>query len=177
MLDRLNGLLAEDLPANRFITFAVVFLDPNGSQVKVLSAGHGPIMLYRYATGKIENLEAQGIPLGVFAGFKYGLATKECLAAGDMLVLVTDGLYEWENPEGEQFGLARLEEVIRESRDCPAEELIAKLRSSVVSFCRGTKQQDDVTAVIVKRKAGPFVVDHRFNVESSKFRQPASAAA
>jgi sigma-B regulation protein RsbU (phosphoserine phosphatase) len=66
-------------------------------------------------------------------------------------VLVTDGFYEWENPEGEQFGLKRLEEVIRESRDYPAEEVIARLRSAVFSFCRGTQQQDDLTAVIVRR--------------------------
>jgi serine phosphatase RsbU (regulator of sigma subunit) len=177
LLDRLNGLLAEDLSANRFITFAVVFLDPGGSQVKVLSAGHGPIMLYRSATGQIENLEAQGIPLGVLTGVKYGVATNVSLAAGDMLVLVTDGCYEWENPEGEQFGLKRLEAVIRESRDYPAQEVIARLRSAVVSFCRGTEQQDDLTAVIVKRKEEPFVVDERGELEADVLRQPASATA
>src|SRR5262249_15757367 len=75
LLDRLNFMLTEDLSSNRFITFVVVFLDPISSQIKVLSAGHGPIMVYRYVTDKIENLEAQGIPLGMLAGIKYGLAT------------------------------------------------------------------------------------------------------
>lgn len=155
LLDRLNRLLAEDLSANRFVTFAVAFLDSPSSQVKVLSAGHGPILWYRYAADKIENLEAQGIPLGMIAGFKYGLATEVCLAPGDMLALVTDGFYEWENPEGEQFGLTRLEAVIRESRDYRAEEVIANLRSAVLSFCRGTEQKDDLTAVILGRKSQP----------------------
>ena len=153
LLDNLNRLLAEDLPGNRFVTFAVVFLDPVGSRVKVLSAGHGPILWYRYAADSIENLEAQGIPLGMMAGVKYDRATEVCLATGDLLALVTDGFYEWENPDGEEFGLTRLEAVIRAARDCPAQEVIARLRSAVVSFCRGTEQKDDLTAVILRRKA------------------------
>jgi phosphoserine phosphatase len=44
VLGLLNHLLAADLADNRFVTFAVVFLDPISSKVKVLSAGHGPIL-------------------------------------------------------------------------------------------------------------------------------------
>jgi len=152
LLDRLNRLLAEDLPANRFVTYAVVLLNPFGSHVKVLSAGQGPILWYRYADDKIENLEAQGIPLGLMTGVKYGRASEVRLAPNDLLVLVTDGFYEWANPDDEEFGLARLEAVIRECRDCPAQEVITRLRSAVASFCRGTEQLDDLTAVVLKRK-------------------------
>jgi len=151
-LDHLNGLLADDLSPNQFVTFAVIFLDPVSSMVKVLSAGHGPIPFYKYATDEFENLEAQGIPLGMFAGVKYNHASERSLAPGDMVVLVTDGFYEWENPDGEEFGLRRLEEVIRESRDARAEEGIARLRSAVEKFCKGAEQKDDLTAVILKRK-------------------------
>jgi serine phosphatase RsbU (regulator of sigma subunit) len=65
VLDRLNQLLAEDLPADRFVTFAVALLDPVESKLQLLSAGHGPILWYRPATGEIRNLDAQGIPLGL----------------------------------------------------------------------------------------------------------------
>lgn len=177
LLDDLNRLLAEDLPDNRFVTFAVVFLDPVGSRVKVLSAGHGPILWYRYATDKIENLEAQGIPLGMIAGVRYGPGTERSLASGDMLALVTDGFYEWENPEGEEFGLTRLEEVIRESRDDSAEEVIARLRSAVESFCKGTEQQDDLTAVILRRKAEPFAIGKTDDMEVVILNQSAGAEA
>ncbi|HKE58451.1 MAG TPA: hypothetical protein VKB46_17185, partial [Pyrinomonadaceae bacterium] len=51
-----------------------------------------------------------------------------------------------------QFGMARLENVIRESRDYSAQEVIARLRTAVETFCKGTKQQDDLTAVVIKRK-------------------------
>jgi len=156
LLYRLNTLLAEDLPANRFVTFAVVFLDAPAARLKILSAGHGPILWYKHESGGIENLEAQGIPLGMIAGVEYEQAKERTLAPGDMLMLVTDGFYEWENPSGEQFGLNRLEDVIRESRDCAAEVVIDRLRGAVENFCDGTEQQDDLTAIVIKRKAPPL---------------------
>jgi serine phosphatase RsbU (regulator of sigma subunit) len=121
-----------------------LFLDPKKSSVKILSAGHGPILWYKNDEKTIANLEAQGIPLGMIAGVPYSKASEGSLAPGDMVVVVTDGFYEWENPEGEQFGVGRLKTVISDSYNCSAEEVIAKLRSSVESFCRGTKQQDDL---------------------------------
>jgi serine phosphatase RsbU (regulator of sigma subunit) len=152
-LDQLNRLLESDLSANQFVTFVVVFLDPDSSMVKVLSAGHGPILWYRQATEQIESLAAQGIPLGMIAGVSYDQGTEGRLEPGDILVLITDGFYEWENPEGEEFGLARLETVIKDSRNLTADQIIEALRSAVMSFCRGTRQMDDLTAVVLKRRS------------------------
>jgi serine phosphatase RsbU (regulator of sigma subunit) len=153
VLERLNRLLADDLAANRFVTFALVILDPEKSEVEVLSAGHGPILCYKHATHEIENLEAQGIPLGMIAGVSYEKALVRRLAPDDMIVLVTDGFYEWENAKGEEFGLRRLESEILQAHDCNAEEVISRLRFSVAEFCGGTEQKDDLTAVVLKRKA------------------------
>jgi serine phosphatase RsbU (regulator of sigma subunit) len=153
LLGRLNRLLANDLSANRFVTFAVVFLDPPNSEVEVLSAGHGPILWYRSATNELESLGAQGIPLGMMVEVNYEKAQPRRLAPGDMIVLVTDGFYEWQNPQGEEFGLERLESVIRESHKCSADEVIVRLRSAVEGFCKGTEQMDDLTAIVLKRKS------------------------
>ena len=152
VLARLNTLLANDLADNRFVTFAVVFLNPARSEVKVLSAGHGPILCYRRATNKLEDLEAQGIPLGMIAGMTYEDSRLKCLKAGDMIVLVTDGFYEWQNREAEEFGLERLKETVREARDCSAAEVIARLYTAVKNFSGGTEQKDDLTMVVLKRK-------------------------
>ncbi|HSE32828.1 MAG TPA: PP2C family protein-serine/threonine phosphatase [Pyrinomonadaceae bacterium] len=167
VLDRLNRLLSEDLSANRFVTFALVFLDPSKNEVEVLSAGHGPILRYKYATNELENLEAQGIPLGMIAGVTYEKALVRRLEPNDMIVLVTDGFYEWENPSGEEFGLQRLESVILQSKDCGAEEVIARLRLAVEDFCKGTEQKDDLTAVVLKRKAAATWAEARLVTASS----------
>jgi serine phosphatase RsbU (regulator of sigma subunit) len=152
VLERLNSLLANDLADNHFVTFAVVFLNPAESEVKVLSAGHGPILCYRRATNKLEDFEAQGIPLGMIAGMTYQDSRLKWLKAGDMIVLVTDGFYEWQNRGSEEFGLQRLKDTIREARDCSADELIGRLYLAVTSFSEGTEQKDDLTVVVIKRK-------------------------
>ena len=125
--------------------------------VKVDVASHSPQM---------ETLEAQGIPLGMFAGIEYGHGTEGCLEDGDILALFTDGFYEWENPEGEEFGVTRLEAVLREARDLTAEEMVASLRKAVADFCRGTEQKDDLTAVILQRKAKPAAIKNSADLES-----------
>src|SRR4029453_5579696 len=128
VLGRLNSLLAEDLESNRFVTFAVIFLDPKKSSVQILSAGHGPILWYRHATDKMERLEAQGIPLGMLDGFVYESGNEGPLDEGDFLGLLTDGFFEWEDPEGEDFGIPGMKAVLRDSRDLPAKEMVEKLR-------------------------------------------------
>lgn len=152
ILERLNTLLASDLADDRFVTFAVIFLNPASSKIKVLSAGHGPILLYRRAANTWENFEAQGIPLGMIDGMSYEDSSLKGMRAGDMIILVTDGFYEWQNPESEEFGLERMKNTIHEARDCSPEEVIAKLYKTVKDFSKGTAQNDDLTAVVLKRK-------------------------
>ena len=82
--------------------------------------------------------------------------------AGCPLILITDGFFEWENPNGEQFGLERLDETIRKARDLPAGDIISSLYSAVLQFAQGTEQQDDLTAVIVKRKLAARMAGHPF---------------
>ena len=64
VLNRLNQLLAADLPSNRFVTYAVILLDPVTSGVEVLSAGHGPILWYRYTDDRIDSLALREFPWG-----------------------------------------------------------------------------------------------------------------
>ena len=67
------------------------------------------------------------------------------------MLLATDGFFEWEDDQGEQFGTQRMEEEIRASRDAASSEIIGKLYQAVIRFSKGTTQQDDLTAVIIKR--------------------------
>jgi len=175
LLKTLNRLLSQDLSSNRFITFAVVFLDPLLAQIKVSSAGHGPILRYHYTADQFEDLKAHGIPLGMMEGAEYEAATSRYMEHGDLLVMVTDGFYEWTNRNGEEFGLARLEAVIRESRNLSAKEIIAQLRAAVAKFCQGTEQQDDLTAVVLKRKFVTQFVSTKLEVAERSALQPSLA--
>jgi phosphoserine phosphatase len=75
------------------------------------------------------------------------------LAAGDILVVLSDGIYEYEDPEGALFGKERVEQVLREAYAQPAAVLSAQMLDAARAFARGAPQQDDVTMVFVKRTA------------------------
>ena len=151
-LEHLNHALGADLPAGRFVTFVAAICGPDAPQVEMLSAGHGPLFVYSRADDRLTTLNAQAVPLGVLPFFRADAPASLLLQSGDLVLLATDGFFEWENEHGEPFGIERMGDVIRATRDRPAAEMIAALHESVLRFAQGTKQQDDLTAVIIKRR-------------------------
>ncbi len=151
VLDRINELLVEDLQAGRFVTFVAAILEPRSHTLHMLSAGHGPLFLYRAATDAVEAFPADNVPFGIMPGVGYGPASRLDLAPGDALVLLTDGFFEWANPAGDLFGTDRLIETIREAKNLPPEGMIDHMHQSVLRFAQGSKQLDDLTAVVLKR--------------------------
>ena len=150
-MGKVNAALAADLKEGRFVTFVAAVCTPNSPRVELLSAGHGPLFLYLLKHDCFEKMDAQGLPLGISASFDSDPALCLDLEHGDMLVLATDGFFEWANAQGEQFGAERMEERIRASKEKPPNEIISSLYRAVVEFSGGTKQQDDLTAIIIKR--------------------------
>jgi phosphoserine phosphatase len=148
-----HRLLCLDLPENRFVTAFCGVLDPGAATVEFMSAGQGPILHYEAASGTIRELPAQGLPLAFFPEAVYEGVTQVELGEGDMLVLLTDGFYEWADATGEAFGEERVHDLVRVLNDRPAADLIAAIYEAVVCFAAGTRQADDLTAVIVKRTA------------------------
>jgi serine phosphatase RsbU (regulator of sigma subunit) len=95
-------------------------------------------------------MHAQALPFGVLPTFSSDPAARLPLQNGDLVLLVTDGFFEWENDQGEQFGARRIEDELRSSRELPSSEIIKRLHDAVLRFSNGTKQQDDLTAVLIK---------------------------
>ena len=151
LLDRMNDLLVEDLPDERFVTFVVAILDPKSASAEVLSAGHGPLLVFTRKDLRVRAFNAHDILFGVTPEVGYGPPDRIELSPGDILALITDGFFEWANADGEQFGIPRLEETIRNLSDQPPDRIISELYSRVKQFAAGTKQEDDLTAVVIKR--------------------------
>ncbi len=147
-LARVNDLLHQDLPTDRFVTFVAALIDPPARTVEVLSAGHGPTFLRR-SDASVERLGAQGIPLGIMPDHEYEPGVVLPMGPGDALVLISDGFFEWACPDGEQFGLDRLEAIIRAGGPS-ASGLIEAMRSAVSGFAAGAPQPDDMTAIVIQ---------------------------
>lgn len=149
--EHINHALSADLMTGRFVTFVAAVCRPDSPDLQILSAGHGPIFIYSRAKDRFAEMNTQGLPFGILPFFRADPPAQLRLDSGDLVVLPTDGFFEWENAEGEQFGVQRMEAVIRASRQLAPAEIITQLYDAVTRFANGTKQQDDLTAVIIKR--------------------------
>jgi len=148
--EHINQELAADLGTGRFVTFVAATCCPGCAEVEMLSAGHGPLFFYSRPEDRFTTMNAHALPLGMFSFFKSDPPARLQLRTGDLILLATDGFFEWENDQGEQFGVQRIEGVMRASRDLAASEIISQLYEAVIRFSNGTKQQDDLTAVLIK---------------------------
>jgi phosphoserine phosphatase len=152
VLRNVNELLAVDLGDARFVTCFLGLLDPLVHRLSFASAGHGPLLFYRRATDAFEEVNATGLPLGVLAGAPFDEVLTRGLERGDFAAVTTDGFFEAANPSGALFGVQRMLDLLRRDRDLPSERMIANLHAAVVDFTAGRPAQDDLTAVIVRRR-------------------------
>lgn len=153
VLGRINHFLHEDLPSGRFVTFVVGLLDGEQHEIELLSAGHGPLFIYSAATARVESLNAHALPLAVMDEVVFEAGNRIPLEPGDVVLLVTDGFFEWQDASGEQFGLDRLVRCFATHAKESASSIIAHLYRQVQEFTAGSVQSDDLTALVVKREA------------------------
>ncbi len=128
IMDRVNALLAADLPADCFVTAFFGWIDPAAGALNYISAGHGPLLLCHTRQDEIIELPATSLPLGILPDLQFGLAEPIRFHAGDLMLIMTDGFFEWARPDGEEFGTQRVSWLLREHRDRPAADVIHLLQ-------------------------------------------------
>ncbi len=150
---QVNNQLADMLPADHFITAFIGLLDPATHRMRFHSGGQGPILHFHATTGGWDTLATTSFPLGAMPMPSQRAAAGLALAPGDVLVLLSDGVYEYRDAAGICFGEERVREVVARHHDKPMPELSALLLEAVRAFAHGAPQEDDITVVLVKRDA------------------------
>lgn len=150
-----NDLLCHDLTCGRFVTSCFGLLDPAAKRIDYVSAGHGPMLVYRAASREVESFNACGMPLGIVPGNELDLSTPVELQPGDMFVLLTDGFAEWAGPDRQLYGQRRVNQFLIDHADLAASDLIAALYRDVLTHAGSTPQLDDLTAIVIKRSPCP----------------------
>ncbi len=146
-----NNQLAEDLPDDRFITAFMGFLDPVTHRVNYHSGGQGPILHFRAADEACDWYKPTSFPVGIMEMKDTQASAHLQLEPGDILALISDGIYEYARLDGEEFGEARVAEVMRANFHCSMTELSANLIKAVTDFGGDAPQADDITLVLVRR--------------------------
>lgn len=151
-VSRLNALVAQDFKDGRFVTCAVAVINDRTGELDLLSAGHGPILLFRADSRKVETFDGDGLPLGIIPDEVFPTPRRLVLARGDILFMPTDGFLEAKNPSGEQFGTDRIIQALTRHAGAPLEDLLAAVEADTRRFMAGVPQLDDMTAVAIRRE-------------------------
>jgi phosphoserine phosphatase len=146
-----NNQLEEDLPDDRFVTAFMGFLDPREHVIRYHSGGQGPILHFRAAEQRCDWYRPTTFPVGILQLEDPGEPRTVSMAPGDLLVLLSDGIYEFENRQGAQFGEERVAKLLEYHHRLPAAELARQILSATFEFGRDTSQEDDITLVLVRR--------------------------
>ncbi|HSK70108.1 MAG TPA: SpoIIE family protein phosphatase [Pyrinomonadaceae bacterium] len=149
MINAVNQYLADNTPTNRFVTLFSAELDPENGKIQFINAGHNPPLMV-HADGTVEQLASGGFPLGIIPMAEYDLGETE-LKSGEVLIVYSDGVSEAANLQGEEFGVERLAEVVRQNLQRSASGIRDKIESAVSTFTQSAPAGDDITLVIVKR--------------------------
>ncbi|MGK4000421.1 PP2C family protein-serine/threonine phosphatase [Sorangium sp. So ce1024] len=153
LMHHINQQLIEDLPNDRFITAFLGILDPTTHQLRYHAAGQGPLLHYRAAEGQVVWRDPSTVPLGMFKDLDLPATPPLVMAPGDLLVLLTDGFYEYQDAAGQVFGKERVGDLIHRLHARPTSDILGALLAEVRRFAGTAKQIDDLTALLVKRDA------------------------
>jgi len=115
------------------------------------SAGMPPAYVYRPSTLKVDELSLSGMPLGAMKEFDYKVI-QEDLEKGDTMLLLSDGLPELKNPNGETFDYPRVEKIFRDVADETPQTIIDRLVDAGEIWRKDTLPDDDVTLMVIKAR-------------------------
>jgi phosphoserine phosphatase len=150
-IQHINEQFMRDLPEGRFVTAWLGSLDVSRGELMSFSAGQGPLMHYHAKTDSFEILDADTPPLGVVSPLELENRNIITLQRGDLFIVFSDGIYEARTHGGDMFGMARVQQILRDNAHASAPQITAAIRQAVNTFTEGCKKQDDQTVVLIKR--------------------------
>ncbi|OFW44878.1 MAG: hypothetical protein A3J29_06825 [Acidobacteria bacterium RIFCSPLOWO2_12_FULL_67_14b] len=145
-VDHINKVLTRRAIDARYATLLYGQLAPSG-KLMFCNGGHNPPLVF--GRQGLRRIEAGGMPVGLFEVAPYANDSVE-LEPGDTMILYSDGVTEAHNVAGEEFGEARMVDVLQSFHTEPATVVLDKLIDAVKTFAKGAEQYDDVTALVVQ---------------------------
>jgi serine phosphatase RsbU (regulator of sigma subunit) len=119
----------------------------------VASAAMPPILIYRKKTKTVEEIFLEGMPLGTMKNFPY-VVKEYALDKGDTILFLSDGLPELKNKKQDMFGYDRIISEFQSVGEKSPKGIIKRLKQIASDWSNGEAPDDDVTFVVIQRKAG-----------------------
>jgi serine phosphatase RsbU (regulator of sigma subunit) len=149
IIEEVNEALCQTTEPSSYATLFFATLDLEDGSLTYVNAGHLPGLLVDGA-GEVSWLSGGGTPVGLVPEAPYESHSHR-LGTDDVLVLYTDGVWEAENPRGEEFGRERLARAVLDARDRPAREIVTSIQEEWKRFRDGAEHGDDTTLIALRR--------------------------
>jgi sigma-B regulation protein RsbU (phosphoserine phosphatase) len=147
VVERANRVFCDSTMANHYATLVCGRLSGSGDG-EICNAGHcAPLLVH---AGRVAPLGSTGTPIGLFCVNEYPVERLR-LAAGDVLVLYTDGVTEARNASDEEYGTVRLTELVTAHAGSAPEALVRACVEDLAHFRGARPRGDDVTVMVIKR--------------------------
>ncbi len=157
---RANTILRSARGHRLFMALAILELSPR--ELSVVSAGMPPVLLWRAATGEVEEVLVPGLPLGNAICDSYPKQTLS-MSPGDVAVAMSDGLPELENCSGQQLGSRRIRAALAAAGPCSAQHAVDTVQKTAAEWSGSVPAEDDITLMAVRwcETAGKEACDER----------------
>ena len=146
MMERASRVFCESTLPTQFATLVCGRADGSG-EIEICNAGHLPPIVVR--RGEVTEIEATGLPIGVFCDTKFAASTLT-LEKGDTLFLFTDGISETLDSRGIEYGRDRISNLIGLSHSEQPQALIRACADDLSRYRGGTPMLDDVTMMAIR---------------------------
>ena len=147
LTEQINREWPGDLP---YFTLLLAEIDPATGQGCMVQAGHPSPLLLR-ASGELTVLGDGGLPIGVLASATFDLI-HFAFGPHDRLIVMTDGVHEMADQNGELFSEERVQDLIRAGGTRSTDHLLADLDTTLRAWRGDNTLDDDVTIVILEGK-------------------------
>jgi sigma-B regulation protein RsbU (phosphoserine phosphatase) len=143
----INDEICETASRGMFITMAAGLYDPEADLLRLVNAGHPPVLVFR-KNFLIDKIGAEAPPLGVVPAVEFPEVRRQL---GDTsLYMYSDGITEGHIDEGRELGLEGLIKVIAQLNDKPPQQrltaIVDQFRNSSVPL------RDDVTLLLLEKR-------------------------
>jgi sigma-B regulation protein RsbU (phosphoserine phosphatase) len=149
MLEAINLSLSERPIAGQYVSMIYAIWDDNQQSLQIANSGL-PRPLH-YHAGKIEEIQATGLPIGLFNTASYEELNLRG-RTGDVFILFSDGILDATSAKGDMFGRHRLQAIVTANADRNAEEIVETIFRAVTDHAEGVEAFDDQTIVVIKVK-------------------------
>jgi sigma-B regulation protein RsbU (phosphoserine phosphatase) len=149
MLSAVNFSLGERRIEGQFVSLIYAVWDDENRSLRVSNSGL-PRPIYCH-DGKIEIIEATGLPLGLFEDADYDEFSFQA-KPGDMFVFFSDGILDARNKAGDLFGRHKAEEIVAHCANVSADCVVKSLFKAVAEHAAGEETFDDQTVVAFRVK-------------------------